>query len=200
MYPKLSKIIVESEKTHFLEDKSQSLRVLTNCTQLPEFCEFLEQVQTIQQSFQEWLRLYDESEIQFEKSWGSKIMEAQILAIAEFVVRRQHAKSPLSGKKIRSLSAVLRSNHNTFSHLQHARRSLKEQTTHPLSDSELYYLTEARETDPQTPARSYSQKILAETLALVEERYQFRRSRKKIDVALRLVSCFALPLLLLWNR
>ena len=200
MYPKLSKIIVESEKTHFLEDKSQSLRVLTNCTQLPEFREFLEQVQTIQQGFQEWLRLYDESEILFEKSWGSKIMEAQILAIAEFVVRRQHAKSPLCGKKIRSLSAVLRTNHSTFSHLQNARRSLKEQTTHPLSDSELYYLTEAGETDPQAPARSYSQKILAETLALVEERYQFRRSRKKIDVALRLVSCFALPLLLLWNR
>ena len=200
MYPKPSKIILETEQTHFLEEKSQSLRLLTDCAELPEFSKFFEQIQTNQNDFQEWLRLYEKSEILFEKTWGSKIMEAQILAIAEFVIRRQHEKRPLCGKEVRSLTAVLRSERSTFSHLQNARRSLREQTTHPLTDSELYNLTEKTETEGQAPARSYSQKILAETLALVEERYQFRRSRKKTEVALRLVSCFALPLLLLWSR
>jgi len=164
------------------------------------YSQFERQMQIDLESFSGWIQNYQQANLHFLEDWGDKIMESQLLSLTEYVLQNQRVGNKLSGPKIRALSSLLKSDSNFLPHLHHARKSLKAQASHALTDAQLHYLKAGIDPESNHTSESYPRFLFEKTMRELEDHYHLILSQRRTSTALKLVSCFALPLLLLWNR
>ena len=172
----------------------------TFARELPDVHQFETQLKRNLEDFSQWIGHFQSANLHFDPSWGDQIMESQMLALIDIVRGFQKSGNRLAGSKVRSLSAILRADKKLMPHLRNARRAVKDKASHPLSDAELYYLTNNIDLESAKGFEPYSDILFTQTMQEMEDHYHLVISQRRTSTALKLVSCFAIPLLMLWNR
>lgn len=183
-----------------LFSKTEIAPAKTFSKNLPDLNQFEINLKQNLEDFAQWIDRYQDANLHFDDSWGTSIIESQILGLIDVVRHFQKSGNRLAGSKIRSLTAVMRANQKLIPYVQNAKRVIRSKASDALSDTELHNLIHNVNLDSRNHSESFHDILFTRTMREMEDHYHLIISQRRTSTALKLVSCFAIPLLMLWNR